>query len=398
MSAATLEVEGVRIKPTNLIELRASQIVKNATTLTLREVVTTDNNFALLKKSIGTPKIREVALPGGGMQRDQVSPHGMLNPISVRPLGEPGRYALIDGGHRLAAWTELFGDSLPIPAFVVDLNDVQTMEAQIEGNFHVKKTKPAEYVRQIKRLLEAYPLRSIEEQAARLHMEPATLRQWFGLMKLTGTEFVEKTDADGQPVQRSKIQDAVDTGELPLSAAFVISTANDADPTHQQFWAEKQTEFFHEALARKETPQGVAKFCMESTAAIKEIKKAFREKRDPNAATIETPPVVRKLGELKVELARQSEAVLSNEGNDTLRKQVEELAAAYPDALKAVRQEGYLAGVQYCLQVDPETIAERRRQKEEAIQKRKESQDDKKAGSKATSIARSAGMFGRKLS
>ena len=395
---AEQKVEGVTIRPTNLIELRVSQIKKNSKDLTLRDVVLTEKAFELLKQSIGSPKIREVTLPDGSIRREQVSPHGLLNPVCVRPLAVPGEYALVDGGHRVAAWHELFGDSLPIPAFVVDLNDIQTMEAQIEGNFHVKKTKPAEYVRQIKKLLGAYPLRSIEEQAERLHMEPATLKQWFGLLKLTGTEYVTRKDSDGNDVQRSRIQEAVDSNELPLSAAFVISGCHDADQDHKDFWAAKQTEFFHEALARKDTPQGVMKFCMETLAAIKEIKKKFREGKDPNSVQIETPPVIRKMGELKVELSRQGETVLANAADDTLQKSIEELAKAYSKELTAVRQEGYLAGVQYCLQIDAETIAERRRQKEEAIAARKEAQEDKKAGTKVASIARSAGMFCRKLS
>lgn len=392
--------EGLKIKATTLIEVKASQIVKNSTNLTLREVDRTSKEFDQLKRSIGTPKIREVTHPDGKLERVQVAPHGMLNPISIRPLpGEPGKYALVDGGHRHAVWSELFGDALPIPAYVVDLNEVQTMEAQIEANFHVKKTRPAEYTRQIKRLLETYPLRSIEEQADRLHMDPATLRQWFGLLNLKGTKFVTKKNNDGEEVEISAIAEAVDDGELPLSAAFVISTARDSVPEHQEFWNKKQDELFEAALAASKSrqPQAVAKFCMEATAAIKEIKKAFREQKNPNDVEVQTPPVSRKLGEMKIELSRQGEAVLTDRSNEDLQKQIADLAKAYPEALSAVRREGYFHGVQFALQVDEQTLVERKRQKEEQMQHAKEAREEKKAGSKATAIARSTGMFGKRL-
>lgn len=382
------------------VELRASQIVKNTTNLTLRDVDVKSTQYEKLKKSIGEPKYKEITKPDGSVEKVKVAEHGLLNPISVRPVpGEPGKYALIDGGHRHAAWQELFGDSLPIPALVKDYNEVQTMEAQIEGNFHVKKTRPAEYTRQIKRLLTMYPNRSIEEQASRLHMDSATLRQWFGLLKLKGTKFETRPDPDnpGETIEVSAIQLAVDTGELPLSAAFVISTAGDADENHDAFWAAKQDEFFAAALQAKSTPQGTAKFCMDATQTIKDIKKKFREQKDPNSVEFATPPVMRKLGELKIELTRQREANEADGGNEELVKQVTELKQSYPEAVSAIRRAGYLGGIEYCLQQDPETLAARKKKHDEDAAARKEAQEEKKAGPKAAALARSAGMFGRRI-
>lgn len=400
MTATADSIETRKSSGPTLIEVRASQIVKNATNVTLREVDTKSLEYKQIKESIGAPKVSETHDTQGNVVRRQTSPHGMLNPISIRPCpGQPGEYALVDGAHRHTAWQELFGDSLPIPAYLIDLNDLQTMEAQIEGNFHVKKTKPAEYVKQIKRLLQANPMRTISEQAARLHMEPATLTQWFGLLKLKGTRFVERPDPEnpGQTKQVSIMHVAVDDGSLPLSAAFVISTASSSVDEQQDFWNKKQDELFDAAIVAKTTPQGVQKFCADATVVIKEQKKALKEKRDPNAIEVIAPPVPRKLGEMKIELGRQQEAVLTDQENEDIQKQIEELAKTYPDAVQAISRQAYLNGIEFALQVDTETIAERKRQKEEQLKARKEAQDEKKGGDKATAISRSSGMFGRRL-
>lgn len=399
--AGVINVEGVQVRTGQLINIKASQIVKNATTLTLREVDTKSKEYEQIKRSIGEPRVRETTLPDGTVKREVVCPHGLLNPISVRPLpGEPGKYALVDGGHRHAAWTELFGDALPIPAQVIDLNEIQTMEAQIEGNFHVKKTRPAEYVKQIKRLMETYPLRTIEEQAERLHMDPATLRQWFGLLNLAGTRWREEKDDQGEVISRkSEIAIATDEGRLPLSAAFVISTASSKREDEKDFWNKKQDELFDAALAASDSrqPQAIARFCMEATATIREIKKKLKEGKSAENVQVETQPVSRRLGEMKIELQRQTEVILANKADKQLQASIAELAQAYPDALRAVRQDGYFDGIRYALQVDDETVAQRKKEKEEQLAAKKEKQDEKKAGSKAAALSRSAGMFGRRL-
>lgn len=388
--------EGVVVQNPQLIELRCSQILKNATTQALRDPVTTSTDFAKLKESIRQPRFVEQQDPTtGNIIRKQVAPHGLLNPISVRPIpGNSAQFALIDGGHRYAAWLELFGDAVPIPAYCINMTDVQAMEAQIEGNFHVKKTKPAEYSRQILRLLTAFPLRTIEDQADRLHMDAATLKQWLGLTNLTGLKYIEKEN--GQKV--SAIQEAVDNGGLKLSAAFVISTAHDGVPTRKQFWAEKQQEYFEAALAAQDTPQGVARFCAETTQAIKELKKILKAGGDPALAPSDTPvPVSRKISEMKVEVARTAELVAANRANADLQKQITELASTYPEACAAINSMGYLGGLEFAVQIDSETVERKKQEKAQALAARKEASEERKAGTKATTVARSTGMFGRRL-
>lgn len=77
-------------------------------------------------------RLRPVDPDWAELLKDRIGTEGLLQPIAVRAAGADGTYALIFGGHRLAA-CRLLGWS-EIPARVLDVSELQARLMEIEEN------------------------------------------------------------------------------------------------------------------------------------------------------------------------------------------------------------------------------------------------------------------------
>lgn len=211
---------------------------------------------------------------------ESVKKVGILSPPSVRevPLNPDGTkqvaadgsaiYALVDGLHRYTA--ALAAGLTVIPVNIVNLDDARTYEAQIIGNLHKKETRPAEYAKQIQRIMGLYPMRTVTEQAAQLGKPSTWLKQILGLGSLT-----------------PEIQVLVNEGQINQANAFPLSRLPQSE---QPDWVER-------AMTWK-----ADEFVPACQARVKEVKEANRQGRAA-APSVFTPVAhSRKFAEIKTEL------------------------------------------------------------------------------------------------
>lgn len=202
---------------------------------------------------------------------------GILNPISVRevPVGADGTkpvsadgetiYALVDGLHRFTG--AIAAGLTTIPVNILDLDEAQTYEAQIIANVHKKETRPAEYAKQIQRIMGLYPTRTIAEQAAQLGKAPTWLKQILGLGQLT-----------------AEIQTLVNEGKICQANAFPLSRLPQSE---QPDWVERAM------------TQSADEFCPACQARVKEVKEAAREGRKAAPSVFTPVPHSRKFADIK---------------------------------------------------------------------------------------------------
>lgn len=202
---------------------------------------------------------------------------GILSPISVRevPVGADGTkqvaadgsalYALIDGLHRYSA--AIAAGLKDIPVNIKDFDDAATYEAQIIANVHKKETRPAEYAKQIQRIMGLYPTRTITEQAAQLGKQPSWLKQILGLGALT-----------------ADIQTLVNDGKINQANAFPLSRLPQSE---QPDWVER---------AMTQTADEFVPACQ---ARVKEVKEAARQGRAAAPSVFTPVPHSRKFAEIK---------------------------------------------------------------------------------------------------
>ena len=139
--------------------------------------------------------------------RDSLAAVGFINSICVRPSKrKPGKVEVVDGLYRYTGACEL---RLPaVPCIVKhDLTDEDVLAIQIQANALRPETTPVEYARQIRKIMAARPeTMTLAELSVRLHKNP----EWIG-HQLSLLELIK--DA----------QRAVERGEIPLSAAYVLA-------------------------------------------------------------------------------------------------------------------------------------------------------------------------------
>ena len=366
-----------------LRHLFPNQIYRNDESLTLREVDEDSARFAKLCESIGQPQVNETGVT--------VSNHGLINPIAVRPLpGQDGKYALIDGFHRLTAWRKVFGDSKPIPAYIKNLSEIQVIKAQVQANALRVETKRAEFATAVLRYMDAFPELSLDEVARDFNQETATIRSWLTLTKLP-----------------ENLQNEVDNGGLPATVGIVLARFNEPraspqnskfDPEIKSFWDKATKEWYDHYQKIKAEPQGLNRWKDEATRALKELKKDRKDNKLPSETgpSVNDPtPVLRSKKEIEIELSRVKEDV------ETSPKEFDQetMSDKEKEEFTAVYQRGYMSALEWVVSMDPDTFEGRKAKKDAAASERKQATEEKKAGKKAETISRStslAKLFGRK--
>lgn len=94
-------------------------------------------------------QVRADEAPDDGLAAS-IATHGLLNPVTVREIGV-GRYELLAGHRRLAAWI-LSRGSQPIPAIVLAADDMAAEDLLVAENFVRRDLTPIEQALTVKQL------------------------------------------------------------------------------------------------------------------------------------------------------------------------------------------------------------------------------------------------------
>jgi ParB/RepB/Spo0J family partition protein len=208
---------------------------------------------------------------------DSIRQFGVINPISVREMkdAETGKtiYGLIDGLHRYTGSVDAGLDSIPV--HIMQANEVELLEMQIIGNLHVVETKPAEYSKQLTRLLKLNPTMTTTELATKLGKSTSWLNERLNLLKLT-----------------EKIQDLVNDSTINITNAYHLA----------KLPQEEQDNFVDRAMTM--TP---SEFVPTVSARTKELRDARRQGRAADGEKVFQPPIyLQKISDLKAELREQT--------------------------------------------------------------------------------------------
>jgi ParB/RepB/Spo0J family partition protein len=281
--------------------------------------------------------------------RDSIRDVGVLNPINVREQKDDVTgeiyYELVDGLHRYSSACDVGITELPIN--IVDLNDSQTLEAQIMANVHRIETKPVQYTRQLQRMFAMNPTLTLTDMAAKLAKSPSWVGQRLNLLKLDGA-----------------VQDLVDGGKITVSNAVTLSKLPN----------EEQGNYVDQAMTLN-----ADEFTPLVATRAKELADAKRQGRSKEPAVFVASPRLQKMSIIKDEL--ESSVI----GPELCSKNKLKKAA-----------EGFALGVQWVLNMDPDSVAVRkaeddaRKQSVEDAKKQRAADRTKKKADEAAKLAAEA--------
>ena len=236
----------------------------------------------LKNNTIPISQIREnpVALRGVQTQSekyqglvDSIKAQGILNPISVRPQTDEETketfFEIVDGLHRYSASKD--AGLTVIPVHIIKLDDDQVLEAQIMANIHKVETKPAQYSKQLLRILSRNPLMTETELATKLSKTYQWIQARLGLNKITNEVIVK----------------LVDDGEITLSNAYALA----------KLPPEEMPDFVDRAQTK--APD---EFIPLVNKRVKEIKDAAKAGREAAPQVFEPVAYMQKMKAIKTEL------------------------------------------------------------------------------------------------
>jgi len=240
--------------------------------------------------------------------RDSIAARGILNPINVLQKTDPDNviyYVVVDGLHRYTSAVELGLDS--IPAQVLDVDESEVTALQIIANSAKKETKPVEYTKALKLMLNANPVLTINELADQVGNSAAWVSSRLNLLKLD-----------------EKIQTLVDEGRVSVTNAIALS----------KLPKDEQGEFLDRAMVQ--TP---AEFVPTVDERVKALRTAAREGRKADEVGFVPTQFLRKVSEFKDELTsgKAGPAVCARKALTTA-------------------EEGFRAGVEWALHIDPQGL------------------------------------------
>jgi ParB/RepB/Spo0J family partition protein len=278
---------------------------------------------------------------------------GQLLSILSREKTDPDTgevyYELVDGLHRYTA-----AKMLGIPTMdltIMDLDDQAMLEAQVIANIHRVDTKPAEYGRQLRRILQVNTMMTLSELGQKLGVS---------------TEWIKKRLAMNN-IENDRIRGLVDEGEITLSNAFALSKL----PTEAEMVN----------LIDSACLMGAAEFIPIVEDRVKELRDASRKGK--KAAPKEFAPVshCRKTAEIL--------SIINSDDTDNIVYNI--CVATNLDA----KQAG-LAMLKWVMHLDDESVAEQKaiwddkKAKKEAAAAKRASEAAKKKAEKAEKAAAAA--------
>lgn len=203
---------------------------------------------------------------------EAVKSHGILNPISVRPNTErqtddEPEYWVVDGAHRFTAAAKAGLES--IPASIKNRSELEALSDSIMGNLHHIQTKPVEYSRALRRLLDLKPSLTLKEIADGVG---------YGVQWVKDRLSLNDLHVDIAPL--------VDDEKIPLTSAYALVKL---PPEEQLDYA---------ARAMSESPNTLLPAI---NARAKEISEAARKGRNAKPAVFEATPTLRSVVEIRTE-------------------------------------------------------------------------------------------------
>ena len=265
---------------------------------------------------------------------NSVRKEGVIQPISVReeidPDTEEKTFVLVDGLQRFTASREAGRET--ILARIVDADSAKALAIQFMTNMHVIKTKPAEYSRQLHRILETDPSLTIEKLADKLSVSVELIKNRLNLANLI-----------------PEAQKAVDQGKIKLVNAYALS----------KLPAEEQGNYVEQA---KTLPTN--EFVPTAQKRNKDIRSEQRKGKKSSEETFTPTIYMRKLSELKGEIeSREARQALVTKG------------------MKA--NDAFDLAIAWVLHQDPTSIEEQKQKWEERQAKKKEAAERRKAAREA---------------
>lgn len=257
-----------------------------------------------------------------------------LSTITVRPAVDPetqeSYFEVIDGAHRFNAAKDIGLDT--IPCNVTEMDDDTALEAQIMANVHKIETKPAEYSRQLRRILDRRPMMTEGELAKSLGKSPSWIAQRLKLNKITN----------------ERVRGLINEGDICLVNAYALAGLPDEELEH----------FVQAAIT--DSPD---EFTPKVNARVKEIREARQRGDEAKPPEFVATPIARKVSELKEELETGA------------------VAAGRPDFVEAIK---------WALSLDDASIARQKADWEDrqaAKEANKKKRDAEKAQRKAEKLA-----------
>lgn len=259
---------------------------------------------------------------------ESIRQRGFFGAITVRQRKDvetdESYYELIDGLHRLSAAKDAGLDEISVD--VTDLDDAAVLEAQLMANVHRVETKPAEYSKQLRRILAGNPYMTEGDLASKLGKSPSWIADRLSLNKI----------AD------EKIRALIDEGKINLTNAYALAKLPPAD----------QADFLDRAMT--ESP---SVFSPAVNQRVKEIREAHKKGVEENPPTFEPVAHMQKLAEIKA-------AVENGKVGATLSKKYNLTSS----------EQGFAMALKWVLHLDPESINAQKalweqRQREKASKK-----------------------------
>jgi len=279
---------------------------------------------------------------------ESIRTKGFFGAITVRPkIDEETQqeyYELVDGLHRFSASKDAGLEEINVD--IVDLNDDETLEAQIMANIHKVETRPIEYSKQLLRILSRNPLMTESELAGKLAKSPQWIKERLGLTK----------------IDNEQIALLVNEGKIKLANAYALS----------KLPPEEMNDFVDRAMTL--SPD---EFVPAANQRMKEIREAKRKGQDAGEVEFQPVAFMQKMKDIKEELESAEIANVLCEGLSTAA-------------------EGFQMAIKWCLHLDPKSVEiqvakdeERKAQREEA-KKKKAAEKAAKAAAKAEEAAKVA--------
>jgi len=250
---------------------------------------------------------------------ESVRINGVITPIQVRPKfdEETGKttYWLINGLQRLTAARVCGYDT--IQCTIRDVNELRALEEQVITNAVVVETKPHQYAKHLKQLMELDPSYTVNSLAARISRSPEWVKQRLSLLKLT-----------------PEIANLVDEDRLTLVKATLLATLPE----------DVQAEYLTEAATADYN--AFAEIVKARRDAIRKAKTGVRV----DANEFKPEPHMRKFVDVK-------DAV----GNMELAQTIVEANGC------ETAVQGFLAGILWVVNMDKVALDERRKAHEEKV-------------------------------
>lgn len=265
---------------------------------------------------------------------ESIRSKGFFGAITVRQKtdADSGQdyYELVDGLHRFSASKDAGLEEINVD--IVDLDDDETLEAQIMANIHKIETRPVEYSKQMLRILSRNPLMTEAELAAKLGKSTQWIKERLGLTKIDNED----------------IAHLVNEGKIGLANAYALA----------KLPPEEMNDFVDRAMTMPPD-----EFVPAANARMKEIREAKRKGVDAGDIVFEPVAFMQKMKDIKEELEAGAISAILCEGLTTA-------------------QEGFDMAIKWALHLDPKSVEAQVAKDEERKAQRAEAKK-KKAAEKA---------------